>query len=98
MLNREGGDIILGADDHGSINGVEESQISAMISNLVTLSNNPQKLEPPFILFPQNYKIYGKSIIHIQVPASSQVHKTAGVIFDRSNDGDFRVTHAHQIA
>jgi ATP-dependent DNA helicase RecG len=32
------------------------------------------------------------------VPASSQLHKTAGVVFDRSNDGDFRVTAAHQIA
>lgn len=62
------------------------------------LSNNPQKLDPPFILFPQTYAIDGKTIIHIQVPASSQLHKTANVVFDRSNDGDFRVTAAHQIA
>lgn len=64
----------------------------------MNLSNNQQKLDPPFILSPQCYEIEGKWIIHIQVPASSQVHKTANSVFDRSNDGDFRVTHAHQIA
>ncbi len=98
MLNRDGGDIILGVNNNGDILGVGESQVTTMITNLVNLSNNQQKLDPPFILFPQKYEVKGKWIIHIQVPASSQVHKSAGVIFDRSNDGDFRVTHAHQIA
>jgi len=98
MLNRDGGDIVLGASDNGDVKGMEESQVSTMVTNLVNLSNNQQKLDPPFILFPQKYQLAGKWIIHIQVPASSQVHKTAGLIFDRSNDGDFRVTHAHQIA
>jgi len=98
MLNRDGGDIILGASDNSDVKGVEELQVSTMVTNLVNLSNNQQKLDPPFILFPQKYQVTGKWIIHIQVPASSQVHKTAGVIFDRSNDGDFKVTHAHQIA
>jgi hypothetical protein len=28
---------------------------------------------------------------------SQRLTKTAGTIFDRSSDGDFRVTHAHQI-
>jgi ATP-dependent DNA helicase RecG len=98
MLNRDGGDIILGVDDGNILRGVDAGSISTMISNLVTLSNNPQKLDPPFILFPQTYTINGKTIIHIQVPASSQLHKSADVVFDRSNDGDFRVTQAHQIA
>lgn len=32
------------------------------------------------------------------MPASSQVHKTAKVIYDRSNDGDFKVEQPHRIA
>jgi len=60
MLNRDGGDIILGADDNGNIIGVEQSEIENMVANLVNLSNNPQKLDPPFILFPQTYEIKGK--------------------------------------
>jgi len=92
MLNRDGGDILLGVADDGTIVGIEEDKVPTMIINLTNLSNNKQKLDPPFILFPQKYKIEGKWIIHIQIPASSQVHKTGNTIFDRSNDGDFRLT------
>ena len=98
MLNREGGDILLGVADNGEVTGIEENSLPAIMTNLTNLSNNPQKLEPPFILFPQEYQVDEKWIIHIQVPSSSQVHKSAGIIYDRSNDGDFRVTQPHQIA
>ena len=98
MLNRDGGDILLGVNDSGIISGVEASQTSAMIKNLVDLSNNMQKLDPPFILIPRFYEIEGKFIIHLQVPASSQVHKTANIIYDRSYEGDYKVTQVHQIA
>jgi ATP-dependent DNA helicase RecG len=98
MLNRDGGDIILGADDNGNIRGVEQSKMSTIVTNLVNLSNNPKKLDPPFILFPQTHQIEDKWLIQVQVPASSQVHKTANIVFDRSNDGDFKVNQAHQIA
>lgn len=76
MLNHDGGDIVLGVSDDGTVAGVEHAKMETMISNLVNLSNNPQKLDPPFILFPQTYEIDGKWLIHIQVPSSSQVHKT----------------------
>jgi ATP-dependent DNA helicase RecG len=98
MLNRDGGDIILGVKDNGSIIGVTETFVPTMVTNLVNLSNNNQKLDPPFILYPQTYTLGAKIIIHIQVPASSQVHKTAGVTYDRSNDGDFKVMAPHLVA
>lgn len=98
MLNREGGDILLGVADDGRITGVEGARIEALKTNLVNLSNNPQKIDPPFILFPQTYSFNGHMVIHLQVPSSSQVHKSAGVVYDRSNDGDFRVTQPQQIA
>ena len=74
MLNRDGGDILLGVKDNGSLIGVTETSVAVMVTNLVNLSNNNQKLDPPFILYPQTYKLGSKSIIHIQIPASSQVH------------------------
>lgn len=98
MLNREGGDIFLGVDDTGTIKGIEASALETIITNLVNLSNNPQKLDPPFILFPLKYFIDDKWIVQIQVPASSQLHKTGGHVYDRSNDGDFRVIQPHLIA
>ena len=59
MLNRDGGDIILGVDDNGVITGVDKNKVDELTSNLVTLSNNPNKLDPPFILFPQVYERKG---------------------------------------
>jgi ATP-dependent DNA helicase RecG len=60
-----------------------------MVADMVNLSNNPQKSDPPFILFPQLYDINGHKVIHIQVPASSQVHKTGKIIYDRSTGSSF---------
>jgi ATP-dependent DNA helicase RecG len=98
MLNREGGDIVLGLSDSGTIIGVDPTRVDVLKTNLVNLSNNPQKLDPPFILFPQVYNIDGQAVIHLQVPGSSQVHKSAGNVYDRSNDGDFLVKQPQQIA
>lgn len=98
MLNRSGGNIFLGINDAGKIIGVTESACDKMISDLVNLSNNPQKIDPPFILHPQKHILDSKSIIYIQIPASSQVHKTANTVFDRSDDGDFKITQPNRIA
>ena len=98
MLNRDGGDIVLGVDDNGVVTGVDKKMVDELKNNLVTLSNNPNKLDPPFILFPQIYEIADETIIHIQVPSSSQMHKSAGHIYDRSSDGDFKVGEPQLIA
>ncbi|MEA3557706.1 MAG: putative DNA binding domain-containing protein [Candidatus Thermoplasmatota archaeon] len=98
MLNRDGGNILLGVDDQGKILGIDPQSLEKIKTNLVDLSNNSQKLDPPFILFPDEHIIDGQKILHISIPASSQVHKTNGVVLDRSNDGDFRVTEPHRIA
>ena len=98
MLNRTGGDILLGADDRGNITGIEPAKVNEMVAQVANHSNNPQKINPPFILFPKVHMIDGLSVIHLQVPESSQVHQTAGKIYDRSNDGDFWVKDAQQIA
>ena len=93
FLNRNGGHLLLGVQDNGSIQGIEENKIDKIIDNLVTQVNNPQKLSPPFYLYPQIFDIEGKKIIYIYVPQSSQVHNTNGKIFDRNRDGDFDVTN-----
>jgi len=98
FLNREGGSILLGVNNQGEVIGVDTSAIEQMNSDISSLSNNPNKLYPPFILFPSVVEIKKKQVIHIQVPASSQVHKCDNIVFDRSSDGDFRVTSPQGIA
>jgi ATP-dependent DNA helicase RecG len=98
MLNRNGGNIFLGVNDAGTITGVTENACDKMIKDIVNLSNNPQKIDPPFILHPQKHILKGNHVIYIQIPASSQVHKTANTVFDRSDDGDFKITQPNRIA
>ncbi|HQN20319.1 MAG TPA: ATP-binding protein, partial [Syntrophobacteraceae bacterium] len=98
FLNLDGGLIVLGAADDGTITGIVPEAVEKLKAEIASLSNNPQKLDPPYLLFPRAEEIDGKWIIRIQVPASSQVHRTGGDVFLRSEDGDFRVTDLNRIA
>jgi ATP-dependent DNA helicase RecG len=93
FLNRNGGHIVLGVKDNGKISGVNESKIDKIIDNFVTLTNNYQKLNPPFYFLPEIIEIEEKKLIYIFIPQSSQVHSTVGKIYDRNNDGDFNITN-----
>jgi ATP-dependent DNA helicase RecG len=91
FLNRVGGDLFLGIDDNGNIKGINDSALNKIKADLVSLSNNPTKLDPPFLLYPEFFTLNGKKIIYVRVPQSSQVHKSGNFIYDRSEDGDFKV-------
>ncbi|RDV17280.1 AAA family ATPase [Pontibacter diazotrophicus] len=98
FLNRCGGDILLGVTDDGTVTGIDADKVEQLTKDLVNLTNNAQKLDPPFILHPVVYTLEGATVVHVQVPESSQVHKSKGVVFDRSSDGDYRLTHHTAIA
>ena len=87
-----GGDLLLGVKDNGEPIGINPEKINQLKNDLVNLSNNPNKINPPFMLFPEEFEIEGKKIIYVRAPQSSQVHNTGNVIYDRNEEGDFRVT------
>ena len=92
FLNRDGGAIVLGVEDDGTIKrGVNPEAIEQMCKNISNTSNNPQKFSPTFLLQPEVVDTEGKKVIVVQVPSSSQVHRLAGKIYDRSSDGDFEL-------
>ncbi|MCK4312445.1 MAG: putative DNA binding domain-containing protein, partial [Candidatus Cloacimonetes bacterium] len=93
FLNRNGGQLILGVKDNGTICGVDTDEVDNILSSFVTTVNNPQKLNPTFYLSPEVFEYKDKKIIYIFVPESSQVHKAANKIFDRNDDGDFDITN-----
>jgi ATP-dependent DNA helicase RecG len=98
FLNTDGGYILLGVNDKGRVIGLDSTKITQLKSDLANLSNNPQKVDPPYLLFPEEFEIDSKMIIAIQVSVSSQFHKTAGEIYLRSEDGDYRAKGTHQLA
>ena len=92
FLNRNGGHLFLGVDDRGGIVGIEPDCIEKVKMDFVTAMNNPLKISPTFYLSVEPVELDGKTIFHVLVPESSQVHRCNGRIFDRNEDGDLDIT------
>lgn len=97
FLNHKGGVLLLGVKNDGTLVGVEKSKVESMKSELITTSNNWQKLNPPFIVYPEVFTINSLQVIAVRIPVSSQVHRCNNNIFIRSGDADLRVTQSQQI-
>lgn len=92
FLNRFGGDIFLGLKDDGTIIGVDKDKSKKIRADFVSAMNNPQKIFPTVYLPVDEFELDSKTILHVYVPESSQVHNTNRRIFDRNEDGDFDIT------
>lgn len=85
--------MLLGVEDDRTVSGVDGGAVQEILDGIVTNANNPQKLSPPYYLSPEVVELNGKNVIVVYVPESSQVHTTAGKVFDRNEDGDFDITN-----
>ena len=97
FLNRNGGTIVLGINDDKTISGIDPELAHKFCKDIANLSNNPQKLFPSFLFDTQVVEYSEKTLVHIFVPASSQVHFCKGKIYDRNADGDFVLRTSEQI-
>ena len=50
FLNRKGGHVVLGADDDGTILGIDPGKVQRQIDTLAKDMNNPQIMNPTFYL------------------------------------------------
>lgn len=75
FLNRNGGHLFQGGDDQGGIVGIEPHSIEKLKMDFVTAINNPLKISPSFYLTIEAVELESKTIFHILVPESSQVHR-----------------------
>ncbi len=92
FLNRNGGHVILGVNNKGKITGIDKNALYQIKKDLVTTLNNPQKINPPLYLLPEEFEITGKKVLYLSIPESSQVHRVNGKIYDRNEDGDLDIT------
>ncbi|MDP4277784.1 MAG: putative DNA binding domain-containing protein [Bacteroidota bacterium] len=97
FLNRKGGHLFLGVDDDGTVLGVDENSVQTQLDMLARNMNNPQIISPTFFLSTEVVDIDGKKVIYIYVPESSQPHSYKGNLYDRNEDGDFRLTNQQLI-
>jgi ATP-dependent DNA helicase RecG len=98
FLNREGGVIVLGADDHGQVKGIDPESIEQLKKDLVTAMNNKELVNPPV-----NFPLYqlekdGKTALCLKIPVSSQIHSYKGMIYDRENDSDIAIEDDSRIS
>ena len=98
FLNREGGVILLGIADDGTVLGLGGQNLMNLKQDIVTALNNPDVVNPPFPLAVNEVTHPQGSLLYIRVPVSSFVHKHAMVVYDRENDSDFRITDEARIA
>ncbi len=92
FLNGEGGDILLGVADDGTIVGVDPEYLAQMRRDFANAINNPQIINPPCYLGVEEVDCDGATLLHILVPPSSQVHRCKSRIYFRNEDGDFDIT------
>jgi len=92
FLNRYGGTILLGVSDSGEIVGINDKYVTKIKKELANALNNPQLINPPVYIIPDEIAVDGKTLLHLNVHESSQVHSTRGKIFDRNQDGDYNIT------
>ncbi len=97
FLNRKGGHLLLGVSDNGMVKGINKESIQAQLDVLARDMNNPQIISPTFYLSSEVVEIDDKKVIYIYVPESSQVHSCKSIIYDRNEDGDFKVTNQQLI-
>ena len=99
FLNRFGGDIFLGVLDDGTVVGVPEKAAADMVKNFIKTVSNPTVFSPTIYLAPEIIKYDDKrTIIHVHIPPSAEVHSYKKVIYDRRDDADVKVTAAGAIA
>ena len=99
FLNRFGGDLFLGVLDNGKVKGIPEKSASDMVKNFISVVSNPLLFSPTIYLSPEIIKnAEGKTVIHVHIPPSAEVHSYKKVIYDRVDDADVKVTSTSQIA
>lgn len=91
--NTDGGTIILGAEDNGSVTGVERGAVDSMETNIATALNDPSCINPPLYLQAERINHSDGILIVLQIPESSQIHDHSGKIYRRNGDADLDVTN-----
>ncbi len=60
LLNRHGGDLLLGVSDAGAVTGVDPDCVRQIKKDFVTAINNPQKVNPACFCRLMKYRLTGK--------------------------------------
>lgn len=94
-----GGDIFMGVLNDGTVVGVPKKAAPDMVKNFITVVSNPAIFTPTIYLVPEIIKYdESRTIIHVHISPSAEVHSYKKIIYDRVDDADVKVTSTSAIA
>ncbi len=91
--NTDGGIIILGVNDSGSILGIDKICVKQIIADIITNLNSPDCITPSIYVNPIEMELENKTIIIIQIPSSSSIHTYKGSTYFRASDVDINISN-----
>lgn len=98
FANRQGGHILLGVNDDGSVEGVNENSVIGIERNIVNVTSNPAVFNTAPGLEITHAIVQGKCVIDVWVPMGPSVYRYKGVVYDRVADVDVRLKGDEQIS
>lgn len=98
FANHMGGNVYLGVEDNGNVNGVAVGAATDIQRNIANVARNPKLFGPAVMLETETVFVNGKTIVRIWVPMSPDVHRYKGVVYDRIADADVKVSASSQIS
>ena len=96
MSNTDGGVILLGVDDDGTVMGLTTEACKHMQKDIVTALNEPNCVWPSIYVQPFIVSHPEGEILVCQIVASSQVHQYKELIYIREHDADIDITDNQQ--
>jgi len=90
--NTDGGTILLGVTDEGSVSGINPASEIKIKKDIITALNSPDCINPPVFIEPFSISHPDGLVMVVQIPVSSQVHKYHDRIFRRSFESDLDIT------
>ena len=94
--NTDGGTILLGVADDGTVSGVEKNAEAKLQKDLITALNSKDCINPPLYVQPISVQHTDGLVLVLQIQASSQVHDHAGKIYSREFETDLNITENQQ--
>jgi ATP-dependent DNA helicase RecG len=92
FANRQGGSILLGVLDDGTVSGVNPKAASSIERNVVNVVNDPGMFNvAPALEFERLEGDDGKVVIRVWVPMGPALYSFKGTVYDRAADVDVKV-------
>jgi ATP-dependent DNA helicase RecG len=94
--NTDGGTLLLGVNDNGIVKGIDPGAVVKLQKDIITALNSRDCINPPIYVQPFTVQHLDGLVMIIQIPASSQVHDHAGIIYSREFESDLDITSNQQ--